>query len=129
MKDNSGELVINDSQKAEVLNKQFQSVFTVDNGKSLQTDSHPINQTMKDFEITTAGILSATVKLSNKVSRTPDNIPTYFLKFVTYPLLPILTYLFNLSVNKPTVPTVWKSAIITPIYKKGSRDLPTGRSL
>ena len=34
------------------------------------------------------------------------------------------TYLFNLSLEEGTVPSEWKEANITPLFKKGSRNKP-----
>ena len=36
-----------------------------------------------------------------------------------------LTHLFNISLTTATVPNVWKLAIIIPIFKKGSRSVPS----
>ena len=54
----------------------------------------------------------------------PD-IPAYLLKRVSGPLLDVICFLFKLSLSKGVIPLQWKSAIITPVFKKGSRDLPS----
>ena len=55
----------------------------------------------------------------------PDGIPAYFLKRVSVPLLDVICFLFKLSLSIGVVTLQWKSAIITPVFKKGSRDLPS----
>ena len=48
-----------------------------------------------------------------------------FLKRVAPAILDFLTHLFNVSLTTATVPNVWKLAFINPIFKKGSRSVPS----
>ena len=64
-------------------------------------------------------------RVSDKISRVPDGIPAYFLKRVSVPILDVICFLFKLSLSIGVVTLQWKSAIITPVFKKGSRDLPS----
>ncbi len=52
----------------------------------------------------------------------PDGITSFMLKSARTELLPILTFLFNLSIQKKYVPTIWKDATVTPLFKSGSAD-------
>ena len=78
---------------------------------------------MKDIEVSEEDILMAVQNLADKLSYTPDSIPSYFLKRIVCAILPFLTHLFNISLSFATVPSQWKSAIVIPIFKKGSRNL------
>ena len=45
------------------------------------------------------------------------------LKHAAPAICNILTHLFNLSISTRTVPSDWKKAMVTPIYKgKGSKN-------
>lgn len=50
-----------------------------------------------------------------------DGISSKLLKLLTPAILPQLTHLVNVCLSKNTFPTVLKTALITPVYKSGSR--------
>lgn len=51
-----------------------------------------------------------------------DGINVCFLKLVRYTIVPIITHLINLCFAKGIFPSLLKEAIITPVYKSGSKD-------
>ena len=79
---------------------------------------------MEDVSVSKLDVFSALHRLSGKLSLAPDKLPAYFFKRVAYPFY-VLTYLFNLTLSSGTLPTQWQCCIITPVYKKGSRDDPS----
>ena len=48
-----------------------------------------------------------------------DNISSNVLKLAFLTLSKQLTYIFNLSLETATIPSVWKYATITPLFKTG----------
>ena len=52
-----------------------------------------------------------------RTSSGPDEIPVWFLRLVAPFLYKALAHLYNLSISEGTVPTQWKSAVITPVPK------------
>ena len=52
-----------------------------------------------------------------RTSSGPDEIPVWFLRLAAPFLSKALAHLYNLSISEGTVPTQWKSAIITPVPK------------
>ena len=60
-------------------------------------------------------------KLDTKKSTGLDNLPSRMLKIAAGVLAPSLTFLFNQSISSGIVPTEWKLARVTPIFKKGKR--------
>jgi len=54
--------------------------------------------------------------------RVADTLPTPQLKLVADLIAPFLTELFNRSLSTATVPTVFKTALITPLIKKPDLD-------
>ena len=53
-----------------------------------------------------------------------DNIPARVLKETAYEITPMLTHLFQQSLDTGDIPHDWRSARVTPIYKKGQRTDP-----
>ena len=53
-----------------------------------------------------------------------DNISIKIIKEISDCIVPVLTYLFNLSFSTGIVPDLLKVAKVVPIYKKGEKHLP-----
>ena len=60
----------------------------------------------------------------NKVQG-PDEISPRLLKELHTEIAPILTIIFQRSLDTGIVPKDWKHAIITPAFKKGSKSKPS----
>ena len=54
----------------------------------------------------------------------PDNIQGRLLIEAAEELAPGLTFLFQISLDSRKIPTDWKSALVTPVFKKGNRSSP-----
>ena len=52
----------------------------------------------------------------------PDGIPP---RLMSYELAPSLTLIFRPSIHQSNLPSDWKTAMVTPLFKKGSRSNPT----
>ena len=59
----------------------------------------------------------------------PDELPPRLLKTVAEELSPALTVLFQQSIDSGTVPSQWRQAIVTSIYKKGAKSDPANYRL
>ena len=55
----------------------------------------------------------------------PDNIPAQLLKSTSDELAPALTLIFQASLEQGEIPSDWKEAYISPIFKKGDRSKPS----
>ena len=55
----------------------------------------------------------------------PDNLPACFLKEVANKIAPVLTIVFQASLDQGNLPDIWKTAAVVPIYKKGNRTEPS----
>ena len=76
------------------------------------------------FEIGTAGVKKLLRGLKPHKASGPDNIPTRFLKEAANELAPALCLILTASLNQGYVPDDWKTADVTPIFKKGDRSTP-----
>lgn len=112
--------------KANILNKQFCSVFVTENSSNSQAIP-PLDkptQIMPNITITEKGVEKLLSNLKADKAAGPDEIPPRLLKMLAPELSPALTKLFELSLRTGNVPKIWKHAIVQPIYKKGDRKLP-----
>ena len=110
-------LVYSDSEKCELLNDHFASVFTQEDLSSVHSFYVlQIADPLADIEFTPQDVY---VKLStlnpSKASR-PDGWLILFLKECGQQLSVPLSILFSKSFNSSTLPDAWKEALITPIY-------------
>ena len=63
-------------------------------------------------------------KMKDNKSPGVDGIPLKLLKEIVEQISTPLAKLFNLSLEEGIVPSDWKEANITPLFKKGSRNKP-----
>ncbi|KAI8511872.1 hypothetical protein Bbelb_109720 [Branchiostoma belcheri] len=55
----------------------------------------------------------------------PDQIPPWFLKLTASEIAPVLTNIFQNSLNTAEIPKDWRDANICAIFKKGDRAVPS----
>ena len=123
MRDSENKIFVTDVEKADLFNTCFQKVFTSDNCCPLNKELKTLTK-MDDFLITEKDIISAVLRMKDKISRTPEGIPMYFIKRVIKSIVKPLCFIFNSSLQSNVVPHQWKRAIVIPVYKKGSRNSP-----
>ena len=88
-------------KKVSIFNSVFQKVFMDENDVDLHTECLlPSHKHMQDIEISTADVAKALHRFNTFMSQSLDNIPAYFLKQVDFTLVHIITYLFNLTLQK-----------------------------
>ena len=61
------------------------------------------------------------LKIESNRAAGPDGIPPRLLKETAYQMAPLLTFIFQSSLDQGQLPQDWKSANIIPIYKKGNK--------
>ena len=110
---------------ANILNNQLASAFTEEDTSSLPSLGPSPFPDVPAFEISTAGVKKLLRGLKpHKAASGPDNIPTRFLKEAANELAPALCLILTASLNQGYVPDDWKTADVTPIFKKGDRCTP-----
>ena len=112
-------------EKANLLNEQFESVFT--NSKpdaSHVPDSSSDFPCMDDIDITENGVFKLLNSLKVHKAAGPDKITARVLKQLAPVISPMLTTIFRRSYETGEIPEDWRSADITPVYKKGKKSDP-----
>lgn len=80
---------------------------------------------MPPVVVTAEGISSLIIKLRTSSAPGPDNIPAKFLKSTRDVTSRILQIIFAQSLLEGQIPEDWKTATVTPVFKKGDRSDPS----
>ena len=115
----NGKLVTDSIGKAEVLNTQFQSVFTQDPDGDPPSKGPSPHPQMPSFQIGVAGITKLIKGLNIHKAAGPDLINGRLLKECCDACAPILQLIFQRSLESGTIPNDWRNANVTPLFKKG----------
>ena len=127
--DSNGSPVMNDVDKANILNNFFADQTKLDTTDKTLPDitpsiSPPLQ--LREVQVTEPEVLKALKSLNVNKSTGPDEIPTKFLKMTALLIADPLTKLFNKILQAGIYPTSWKVATVTAIYKrKGSSSDPS----
>ena len=118
-------LTVSDSQeKANAINTQFLSVHTEEDVSILpDLGASPYNSIAAE-DITVEGVHRLLVDLQSHKAHGPDEIPARLLKETAHNMAPLLTLIFKASLHQQHLPSDWKTAYVTPVFKKGSRKNP-----
>jgi len=113
-----------DKSVVECFNQYFASVFTRDNLQAVSPVQISVNkmEPIHVDDILDVNIITKVIeKLTPDKAHGPDELSAKMLletrKEIAYPLL----LLFKKSLNEASVPLDWRSANVTPIFKKGTR--------
>ena len=137
--DEHGQCVVDDCERAELLNNYFVSVCTTSANNVINPDlsylrdiSQNISDSIENIAFDEFKLISACKKIKTKckTSVDPDGYPTILLIELMSVLCVPLSLIFNSFVSVGKLPTSWKSAVVIPLYKKGvSSDLRNYRPI
>ena len=119
-----GTLYSDNTSKAEILNSQFQSVFTQEGDDPLPIPGDPSCPTMSPFTISQPGVEKLLRSLNARKAAGPDDLPCHVLREMASEIAPVLTVIFNQSLSSGELPEDWLKANVAPIFKKGNINLP-----
>ena len=120
----NGQIHIRPEAKAEALNAQFCSVFTKENVDHIPDKGPSPHPSMPKISISTNGIEKQLKHLNPKKASGPDGITCRFLKDYAKELSPILSYIYQQSLDSSQVPKDWRNAQVVPLFKKEDRSKP-----
>ena len=119
----SGSLTDDAYKMAELFASSFASVFTV--GTPVNPASQQVyNGTLSHLEITSEHVRLALAALDSNSAMGPDNLHPHLLKQCAAELAYPLQIIFSRSLQEGRLPECWKSSLVIPIFKKGSRSDP-----
>ena len=122
MENNSENIISDGFQMAEVLN------FTTEDISSLPVPFTKFegnkSEHLGQLFVTPEMIAKKIKKMKNNKSPGVDGIPPKLLKEIVEQISTPLTKVFTLSLEEGIVPSEWKEANITPLFKKGLRNKP-----
>ena len=111
-------LVTDAAGKADVLNRQFSSVFTQEQVNTMPDKGASPYPNLPRITITRNGVEALLQKVKAKKASGPDLIPARFLHEMAEPLSAVLSFIFQQSLDSGTVPDDWRTANVVPILKK-----------
>ena len=76
---------------------------------------------MDDIKVSQEGIEKLLRKLNPSKAAGPDALPPSVLKELAADIAPVMTVIFQCTLDSGSVPTKWLSANISPIFKKGEK--------
>jgi len=116
-KDHNGTIITDTTEKANILNSHYASVFCCDR----KTPEIKLANSGEIKIINTSVIRKRLAKIERNKSVGPDGIPGEILKLSGEAMTPFLVRLLEISLNNATNPSDWKIATVVPIYKGGDR--------
>ena len=118
-------LVTENGDMAQELNNFLTSVFTREGPGPLPScDKLPSASVLTDMHISSETVKKKIMKLKPGSAPGPDKITAGFLIENVDAMAPALAVIFNKSLETGVVPEDWKTANVTPIFKKGSKSKP-----
>ena len=128
LENNRGNITSDGFQKAEVLNEYFSSVLTTKDISSLPVSFTKFqgnkSEHLGQLFVTPEMIAKKIKKMKDNKSPGVDGIPPKLLKEIVEQISTPLAKVFNLALEEGIVPSEWKEANMTPLFKKGSRNKP-----
>ena len=104
------------------MNRQFESVFNKETShKSFADIGVNITQSVSSIAVSNDGVLKQLNNLDIHKASGPDEIPARLLKEYASLIAPILTEIYQNSIDQGAIPKDWKKANVTPLFKKGDR--------
>ena len=128
----NGRLHAEPKDKADILNKQYESTWTKEDRSSIPTPEGQPFSAMPEISVTKEGVFKLLLKLNPNKATGPDLLPARILKDMANEIAPILTTIFQRSFDTGIVPRDWRTANVTAIFKKRGEiqacELPTSLS-
>ena len=110
---------ITDIEMAKIFNKQFSSVFSIDDGVTPQVNN-PEAPSIGNLCITSNGVRKLLEGLYPYKTSRPDGVSARLLKECANVITDGLVLVFRTSLTEGRIPDNWRHALITPIHRGGN---------
>ncbi|KAK2148442.1 hypothetical protein LSH36_497g01010 [Paralvinella palmiformis] len=125
-----GEMTSTDTKKAQVLNSFFSSLLTNEDLSTMpDIDPVDVQEPLTKTESLISEVEKELTKMKSNKSPGPDLVHPKVLKMCAQELAMPLTKIFKKSMEEGKVPTSWKDANVTPIFKKGTKAANKGNQV
>ncbi|MEW8548488.1 MAG: reverse transcriptase family protein [Candidatus Thiodiazotropha sp.] len=113
-----------DDEKVTVLNDYFCSISSIDDAYiALPYFENRTESSIENISITQSEVTDILSNLKVNKASGPDGISHRMLKYTSHTVAKPLCYLFNMSLQQRSFPSLWKSADVMPIFKKGDKSI------
>ncbi|CAH8607109.1 unnamed protein product [Schistosoma mattheei] len=112
--------MIDGQEKAEAMTNYFRSFHSGASSRRITRPKYKVKKSSAHF-----GLRSKRCTLDMKKSIGLDELHSKILRQIAQDIAVPSTTIFNMSLDQGELPTNWKGAIVTPIHKTGSRQLPS----
>ena len=116
-----GHLINNSKEKAQIIIKQFSSVFTREKVNKMPNPHRIVQQNIPNIKITQYRVAKLMWTINPSKASGPDNIPNRVLKQCADHLAPALTIIFQRLIDHGKLPNDWLNANVSCIFKKGDK--------
>ena len=124
LKKDDGSFTENNIETATILNSCFESNFVTEESTVPLDFAVRIHDSIFNIDLNIPNIYHKLLALNPNKTPGPDGIHPYVLKMCSANLSKPLYLLFEQSLATGTLPSDWKTANVTPIYKKGVKSDP-----
>lgn len=123
LKDHNNHLVSSSKGKADILSKQYQTVFTKEDLVNIPVMPQSPYSAMPGITVTVHGVHKLLLRLKPGKAHGPDAIPNKILMETADQIAPCLARIFQQSIDTGEVPLDWKHANISAVFKKGDKSI------
>ena len=112
----NGKLHSGGQKKAEILNRQFSSVFTADQPGVQTSLSGPAYPPLRQLVVNVKGVEKLLQEVNPSKVSGPNQLPCRALLELSVELAPVLTAIFTQSLETGMPPSAWRTAYVTPAF-------------
>ena len=121
LNNSNGTTTTDKTEIADILNEQFESVFSVDDGIEPVFDNRTEQICADEEIIRRSDIINRLNKLDCNKAPGGDKFSQHVLKNCSDELSCALEIIFSKSLSEGEIPDEWRDANINPLFKKGSK--------
>ena len=116
-------LKFDDTEKANILQKQFSNVYTREPDGDIPTFESRSESSITNLYVREEMVRKKLKHLNAIKFCGPDEMHPRLIKELAEQLSGPIAHLFNMTIDQQTLPNDWKQALVSPIFKKGSKCL------